>query len=72
MDRSEISQDNPHGLTDLDLGGRPPHVPENLVFGDQLQAEEGEDHLASRADRVPFLPQDFFRDRGIVGNRRKR
>ena len=60
MDRSEFSQDDPHGLTDLDLGGQPPRVLENPAFGEQLQAEGSADPLAFRADTVPFVPYDFF------------
>ena len=63
MDRSEFSQDDPHGLTDLDLGGQPPRVLENPAFGEQLQAEGSADPLAFRADTVPFVPYDFSEQR---------
>ena len=62
MDQAENSRDDPHGLTDLDLGGQPRPAQENdFNPGAHVGAWGGEGvPTASLADVVPPLPDDSF------------
>ena len=62
MDQAENSRDDPHGLTDLDLGGQPRPAHENdFNPGAHFGAWGGEGvPTASLADVVPPLPNDSF------------
>ena len=62
MDQAENSRDDPHGLTDLDLGGQPrPAHESDFNPGAHFGAWGGEGvPTASLADVVPPLPDDSF------------